>query len=74
MIGGMITAAAGVLLGFEPIVQLVVNSSWVDLALFGAGAIALGSVVDRHGVVIKLRLDTWFNTVGERKDQIALES
>ena len=74
MFGGLVTAAAGVMLGFDEIVRLVISSSWIDLALFGASAIALGSVVDRHGVVIKLRLDTWFNKVGEPKDPIALES
>ncbi len=74
MFGGLVTAAAGVMLGFDEIVQLVISSSWIDLALFGASAIALGSVVDRHGVAIKLRLDKWFNTIGEPKDQIALES
>jgi len=30
--------------------------------------------VDRHGVVIKLRLDKWFNSIGEQKEQIALEN
>jgi hypothetical protein len=73
MFGGLVTAAAGVFLGFDALVQLVINSSWIDLAVFGASAIALGSVVDRHGVVIKLRLDKWFNDVGQRKEQIALE-
>ncbi len=74
MFGGLLTSAAGVMFGFEEIVQLVVNSSWIDLAIFGASAIALGSVVDRHGVVIKLRLDKWFNAIGERKESSALEA
>jgi len=73
-IGGTLTAIAGAFFGFEALLQLIVNSSWIDLAIFGALAIALGSVVDRHGVVIKLRLDKWFNSVGEQKEQIALEN
>jgi hypothetical protein len=74
MFGGLVTSAAGVMFGFEEIVQLVVNSSWIDLAIFGATAIALGSVVDRHGVAIKLRLDKWFHALGEEKEKIALDS
>ena len=74
MFCGLVTSAAGVIFGFDAIVQLVVNSSWIDLALFGASAIALGSVVDRHGVVIKLRLDKWFNAVSDQKESRALES
>jgi len=73
-IGGTLTAIAGVFFGFEVLLQLILDSSWIDLAIFGAAAIALGSVVDRHGVVIKLRLDKWFNAVSEQKEQIALEN
>jgi len=68
MFGGLVTSVAGVMFGFEEIVQLIVNSSWIDLAIFGASAIALGSIVDRHGVVIKMRLEKWFNAVGEQNE------
>jgi hypothetical protein len=74
MFSGIVTILAGAFLGFDAVVQLIVTSSWIDLAIFGAGAIALGSVLDRHGVVIKLRLDKWFNALGEQKQQIALEN
>jgi hypothetical protein len=74
MFSGIVTMLAGAFLGFDAIVQLIVTSSWIDLAIFGASAIALGSVLDRHGVVIKLRLDKWFNSIGEQKEQIALEN
>ena len=70
---GVVTSAAGVAFGFDAIVQLVIRSSWIDLAIFGASAIALGSVVDRHGVAIKLRLHKWFNAVNEQQESIPLE-
>ena len=70
---GAITLVAGALFGFEDIVQFVMTSSWIELALFGAGAIALGSVLDRHGVAIKLHLARWFNSIGEHYEQINLE-
>lgn len=73
-IAGVVTVIAGVSFGFDDIVQLIVTSSWIDLAIFGASAIALGSVIDRHGVVIKLRLTKWFDSVGKQKGQIALEN
>ena len=69
----MITAAAGVLFGLDAIVALVVSSSWIDLALFGASAIALGSILDRHGVAIKLRLTQWYSKTKEEKQANALE-
>jgi hypothetical protein len=60
---GIVTLVAGIFFGFQPMVQLIVTSSWVDLAIFGAGTIALGSILDRHGVVIKLRLVKWFDGI-----------
>ena len=71
---GIVTLLAGAWIGFDEIVRLIMNSSWIDLAIFGASAIALGSVVDRHGVAIKLRLVKWFDTVGGHKGQVSLES
>lgn len=70
---GAVTLFAGAWLGFDEIVRLIMTSSWIDLAIFGASAIALGSVLDRHGVAIKLRLVKWFDTVGEQKGQVSLE-
>jgi hypothetical protein len=72
IIAGLVTLGAGVLFGFDAIVQLIITSSWVDLAIFGASAIALGSIIDRHGVAIKLRITRWYETAD--KQQIALES
>ena len=73
-LAGIVTLFAGAWIGFDEIVRLIMTSSWIDLAIFGASAIALGSVVDRHGVAIKLRLVKWFDTVGGHKGQISLES
>ncbi|MDJ0759039.1 MAG: hypothetical protein QNJ19_06540 [Woeseiaceae bacterium] len=73
VIAGIITVAAGVLFGLEAIVQLVVRSSWIDLAVFGASAIALGSLLDRHGVAIRLRLSQWYGNAREDKEESALE-
>lgn len=73
-IAGIVTAFAGAWFGFDAVVQLVLSSSWIDLAIFGASAIALGSVIDRHGVVIKLRFTRWFDSLGKQKAQIALEN
>jgi hypothetical protein len=71
---GIVTLVAGAWFGFDEIVRLIMSSSWIDLAIFGASAIALGSIVDRHGVAIKLRLVKWFDTVGEQKGKISLEN
>ena len=73
LFAGAMTMTASVVFGFEPLLQLVVNSSWVDLAIFGACAIALGSILDRHGVAINLRLAEWFGTPKSRDREIALD-
>ena len=72
IVAGLVTLGAGVLFGFDAIVQLIITSSWIDLAIFGASAIALGSILDRHGVAIKLRLTQWYG--GANKEENALEA
>jgi hypothetical protein len=71
---GVLTLIGGAVFGFQEILDLIFTSSWVELAVFGACAIALGSVIDRHGVVIKLRLVKWFDEIGEQRAQIAVEN
>lgn len=73
-LAGFVTLGAGATLGFDALLQLVVHSSWVDLAIFGASAIALGSIVDRHGVAIKLRLAKWYGAARNDKEALALEN
>ena len=70
---GTVTIIAGITFGFGEIVQLIVSSDWIELAIFGAAAIALGSVLERHGVAIKLRLVNWFDGFGERRREVALD-
>lgn len=72
LVAGLVALAAGVSFGFDAIVALVVQSSWIDLAIFGGSAIVLGSVLDRHGVAMKLRLARWYRGAKETR-QIALE-
>jgi hypothetical protein len=74
ILAGIVMLLAGILLGFEPIVSLVVMSDWVDLAIFGAAAIALGSLLDRHGVAIKLRLTNWVGTLNEGNRMTAIDN
>ena len=74
IIAGLITVGAGVLFGLDAIVQLIITSSWIDLAIFGASAIALGSVLDRHGVAVKLRLARWYGGANKDKEASALEN
>ena len=73
LLAGLITAVAGLSYGFEALVELVFNSSWIELAIFGACAIVLGSVLDRHGVGVKLRLTRWYQGSREDVQENALE-
>lgn len=72
-VSGIVTLLAGGIFGLGEILWLIMASSWIDLAIFGACAIVLGSVVDRHGVVIKLRLVRWFDDLGVRRARDALD-
>ena len=70
---GIGTMLAGVLFGLEAIVRLIANSGWVELAVFGGAAIALASVLDRHGVGVQMRLRKWLESAGLRHREIALD-
>ncbi len=70
---GSLTVLAGIVFGFDPFWQLVVTSSWITLATVGATAIAMGSLLDRHGVSLKLKAEKWFEGVGERREAIELD-
>jgi hypothetical protein len=76
VVAALVTLSAGAWFGLDEIVQLVITSSWIELAVFGASAIALGSILDRHGVAIKLRLSRWYaGANGHENDKaIALEN
>ena len=73
ILAGLFTVGTGALFGFEEILQLVISSSWIDLAVFGVGAIVLGSILDRHGVAIKLRVTSWYNDATREKTDAAIE-
>ena len=62
-LAGCICISAGVIFGFTDLVDMLFSSGWVELAVFGASAIALGSVLDRHGVAMKLRLSKWISQI-----------
>jgi len=64
---GVLTTLAGLFFGFDDMLRLVLHSNWVELALMGAAAITLASVLDRHGAALKLHAIRWFNAVGERR-------
>ena len=74
IIAGILTALASLAFGAHSLISLVLASSWIELAVFGACAITLGSILDRHGVAINLRLAAWYGAIGERKEEIALDS
>jgi hypothetical protein len=73
LFAGIATMIAGVLFGFEAILRMVANSSWIELALFGAAAITLASLLDRHGVAVQLRLRKWLESAGLQHKEVALD-
>jgi hypothetical protein len=73
-VSGYVTAFAGVIFGFSEFIEMIAHSSWIDLAIFGAGAIALGSLLDRHGASMKLRLEKWLKGFGASRRTQELET
>lgn len=65
---GYVTAIAGAVFGVAEFADLIRRAGWVELALFGAGTIAVGSVLDRHGAAIRLRLSHWFTQLRQTAD------
>jgi hypothetical protein len=54
---GFITAAVAITYDVFYIYSMVDLFSWTSLAVTGISAIVIGSVIERHGVAIKLRID-----------------
>lgn len=69
-VAGALTLLGGATFGFDSIVALVAGSSWIDLAVFGAVTIVIGSALDRHGVAIRLRLESWYRALNSRNEPI----
>jgi hypothetical protein len=72
-VAGVVTIVASLMFGFEAMLAVVLTSSWIDLAIFGAFAIAAGSVLDRHGVAMKLKITNWIASLRQREEVIVLD-
>lgn len=59
LFAGYAMGLGGAVLGFGELVALFRRADWVDLALLGGGAIAVGSLLDRHGAALRLRAERW---------------
>ena len=73
MIAGVLTMLAAVTFGFDAFVELVVASNWITLAVIGATAIALGSLLERHGVAIKLAVLQRANVLPHIREEAVLD-
>ena len=67
---GAIAIAAGALFGFEPLVELVVFSSWITLAVAGAIIITVASVLERHGTAWIHHGRGWLKKAAERNSEV----
>ncbi len=68
VVAGIMTLASAAWFGFAPVAQLVIDANWLTLAVIGALAIALGSVLERHGVAMKLALVRWIDEVNKQRE------
>lgn len=57
---GFITTAVAVSYDLYHIYEMIGFLSWTGLAAIGISAIIIGSIIERHGVAIKLRIDNAF--------------
>lgn len=73
MIAGMLTMLAAVTFGFDAFVDLVTASNWITLAIIGAAAIALGSLLERHGVAIKVAVIERASALAHQREEAVLD-
>lgn len=57
---GFITTAVAVSYDLLHVYEMIDFLSWTGLAAIGTSAIIIGSIIERHGVAIKLRIDNAF--------------
>ncbi len=53
---GVIGIGGNVLLQGNQVIAVLMDSNWMIVAMIGAAAIVSGSLIERHGVVIKLKI------------------
>jgi FtsH-binding integral membrane protein len=63
---GAITAVVAVIYDVVELYATIDLFNWTSLAIIGVTAIIIGSVIDRHGVVIKLRVDNLVKNIETR--------
>ena len=73
MSAGVLTMLAAATFGFDAFVDLVTASNWITLAIIGAAAIALGSLLERHGVAIKLAVIERANALADKREEAVLD-
>ena len=73
MAAGVLTMLAAATFGFDAFVELVTASNWVVLAIVGATAIALGSLLERHGVAIKMAVIERADRVARKREEAVLD-
>ena len=73
VIAGIMTLLSAGWFGLEPVVELVFDASWVMLAVIGASAIGLGSLLERHGVTMKIALVRWTQGLSKREAEAVLD-
>ena len=56
-VSGFVTTAVAVIYDVFHIYAMIDFLSWTGLAGIGITAIVIGSIIERHGVAIKLRID-----------------
>ena len=63
---GGLTLLCAMSVGYRPLIDLAQNANWIAMALVGAAAIGLGSLIERHGVALRLNIERWTGKVRER--------
>ncbi len=59
LIAGIVTGLGAILFGLKDVLAMLIQSSWLGLAVVGGMAIVGASLLDRYGAVIKLRISNW---------------
>lgn len=69
---GVVTLAAATWFGFGAVVDLVRTANWIALAATGASIIGLGSLLERHGVAMRIALVRWSKGLETGRREVVL--
>lgn len=66
---GVLALVGNVMLQGSSVLYLLLNSSWISLAVAGAAIVVAGSLIERYGVACKFGVQAWWVSSGSQRER-----